>query len=98
MVLKQLEYIIIFPQKETSPNIEGLLVFGRLVSILSTLDLIMILMIVGHTFTDYLYGIKIYQPDYIIANWADVIGWMVNHCAVCQRGTSCLGEFTFFRH
>jgi len=43
------------------------------------LDLVMVLVIVGHTFTEYLYGIEICQPDYIVANWADVVGRMINH-------------------
>lgn len=55
-------------------------------------------MIVGHACTDYFYRKEIYEPDDFVANWTDVVGRMVDYCAVCQRGTSCLGKFTFLRH
>jgi len=53
--------------------------FDQLDYIRCTLDLVMVLVVVGHAFTEHLYRIEIYQPDYLVAGWADVTGRMINH-------------------
>jgi len=79
MSVRQAKFTVLEKKKQAPIPRACFFSFDQLDFIQHTLDLIVILMIVGHTFANYLYRIEIYQPDYIVANWADVIGRMVNH-------------------
>lgn len=60
---------------------------ARFAKIFFLLYFVVVLVVVGYTFTHDPYWIQIYQPDWLVARSTDVAGLMVSGLAVRQRGT-----------